>query len=145
MSLNRLPIRAANIMLLFSHLDSTSIAHAIIQRAAERKFLSVMNPGAGEFTQQTVEQANVLIENLCEDGEWSEVDFNALIMCCLRYSLLRVTAQGGSKFYSMHILVQSYLRAKGDMIRGHRAAPLVIRLLGSSTTYSTDHKYRGLL
>jgi tetratricopeptide (TPR) repeat protein len=90
---------------------------------------------------QTLEQAGVLVETFCVDGEWSEVDFNALVMCCLQYSLLRVTARGGSKFYSMHILVQSYLQAKGDMIQGHRPGPLVVRLLASSITWSDDYKH----
>jgi hypothetical protein len=107
MSLNRLRTHAANMLQLFAHLDSTSISHAIIERAAERKFRSVL------WTKKR-EQSDILVEIFCADGKWSEVNFNALITCCLQYSLLRVTEQGGSRFYSMHILVQSYLRAKGD-------------------------------
>ena len=141
MSLDRLPTRALNILRLFSHLDSTSIPHAIIDRAAERKFRRVEWTEEHDLTTQTLEQAEALMEIFCVDGKWSEVEFNDLITCCLQYSLLRLTTQGGSKFYSMHILVQSYLRAKVDMVQGHRPGPLVVRLLGSSSTYSTDYKY----
>jgi hypothetical protein len=109
MSLNRLPTHAVNILQLFAHLDSTSISHAIIERAAERKFRSVVCTEEHDLQMQTLWQSDMLVEIFCADGKWSEVNFNALITCCLQYSLLRVTEQGGSKFYSMHILVQSYL------------------------------------
>jgi tetratricopeptide (TPR) repeat protein len=141
MSLDRLPTHALNILRLFSHLDSTSISHAIIDRAADRKFRRVEWAEECDLSMQTREQAEVLVDIFCVDGKWSEVEFNNLIMCCLQYSLLRATTQGAAKFYSMHILVQSYIRAKVDLVQGHRPGPLVVRLLGSSSTYSNDYKY----
>jgi tetratricopeptide (TPR) repeat protein len=140
-SLNQLPIHALNILILFSHLDSTLIPHAIIDRAADRKFRRVEGTEEHDLSTQTQEQAEALVEIFFTNGKWSEVEFNDLIICCLQYSLLRLTTQGGSKFYSMHILVQSYLRAKVDMVQGHRPGPLVVRLLGSSSTYSSDYKH----
>jgi len=139
MSLDRLPMHAFNILQLFSHLDSTSIPHIIIERAAKRKFRRVEGTKEHDLSMQTREQAEALIKIFCVDGEWSEVDFNDLIMRCLQYSLLRVTTQGSNNFYSMHILVQSYLRAKVDLISGYRPGPLIVRLLGSS--YSDNRKY----
>jgi tetratricopeptide (TPR) repeat protein len=141
MSLNRLPNRALNILRIFSHLDSTSIPHDIIDRAADRIFRRVEWTEECHLSTQTPEQAKALVEIFCSNGNWSKVEFNDLIRCCLEYSLLRLTTQGGSKFYSMHILVRSYLRAKVDLIQGHQPGRLVVRLLGSSSTYSTDYKY----
>ena len=140
-SLFRLPTHAVNILRLFSHLDSSSIPHAIIERAAERRFRSVQWTKVPELNIQTLRQAGVLMDIFYMNGKWSEVAFNDLITPCLQCSLLRLTNQGGSKFYSMHVLVQSYLRAKVDPIRGHRPGSLVVRLLGSSSTFSTDHKH----
>jgi tetratricopeptide (TPR) repeat protein len=141
MSLNRLPTRALNILCLFSRLDSSSIPHAIIDGASNRKFRSVEWTAECDLNMQTREQAEALVEIFCTNGNWSEVEFNDLITYCLQYSLLRLTTQGGSKFYSMHILVHSYLRVKVDLIQGHRPGPLVVRLLGSTSTVSADYKY----
>jgi tetratricopeptide (TPR) repeat protein len=141
MSLDRLPAHALHILLLFSHLDSTSIPHTILDRAADRKFRRVEWTEEGDLSTETREQADILVEIFCSDGQWSEIAFNDLIRCCLQYSLLRLTTRGGSNFYSMHILVQSYLRAKSDLIQAHRPGPLVVRLLGSSSTYSTGHEH----
>jgi tetratricopeptide (TPR) repeat protein len=141
MSLNRLPTQAINILRLFSHLNSASIPQAIIDRAAERKFRRVENTNEHDLSVQTLSQAKTLMEIFCIDGKWSEVDFNDLVTRCIQYSLLRLTTQGGARFYSMHILVQSYLRAKVEPVQGHRPGPLVVRLLGSSSTLSTDYKY----
>jgi len=141
LSLDRLPTHALNILQLFSHLDSSSIPHTIISKAADRKFRRVERTEECDLSVQTQEHAKALVEIFCVDGEWSEVEFNNLIMYCLQYSLLRVTTEGGSKFYSMHILVQSYLRAKVDTIQGHRPGSLIVRLLGSSSTYSADYEH----
>jgi tetratricopeptide (TPR) repeat protein len=141
MSLDRLPTRALNILRIFSHLDSTSIPHTIISTAAERKFRRVEGTDEDGLSTQTQEQPEALVEIFCTNGDWSEVEFDDLIRSCLQYSLLRLTTQGGSNFYSMHILVQSYLQAMSDVIQGHQPGPLVVRLLGSSSTRSADHVY----
>jgi hypothetical protein len=141
MSLDRLPARALDILLLFSHLDSTSIPHAIIDRAADREFRRVEWTEECDQRTQTREQADALVDIFFVDGEWSEIYFNDLITCCLQYSLLRVMTQDGSKFYSMNVLVQSYLRSRAEIMQGHRPGSLIIRLLGSSSTYHTNSKY----
>jgi tetratricopeptide (TPR) repeat protein len=141
MSLDRLPTPTLNVLRLFSHLDSSSIPHAIISTAADRKFRRVECTKERDLSTQTREQAEALVEIFCVYGKWSELEFNNIIMCCLQYSLLRVTTQGGAKFYSMHILVQSYLRAKEDLVQGHRPSSLVVRLLGSSSTYSDGYEH----
>jgi tetratricopeptide (TPR) repeat protein len=143
MSLNQLPTHALNMLSLFSHLDSTWIPHAIISRAADRKFRRVERTNERDLNMQTRQQADALVEIFYVDGEWSEVDFHDLIDRCLQYSLLRLTIQGDSKFYSMHALVQSYLQGTAHMVQGHRPGPLIVRLLGSSITYSHDSKYLG--
>jgi tetratricopeptide (TPR) repeat protein len=141
LSLDRLPTHTLNILRLFSHLDSSSIPHAIISKAADRKFRRVEATEEHNLSIQTRRHAEALVEIFCVDGKWSEAEFNNLIVSCLQYSLLRVMTQGGSKFYSMHILVQSYLQAKVDLIQGHQAGQLVVRLLGSSSTYNHNYKY----
>jgi hypothetical protein len=88
LSLDRLPTYALNVLQLFSHLDSTSIPHIIISRSAERKFRRVEGTAEHNLCTQTREQADVLTEIYCSNGEWSEVEFNSLITCCLQYSLL---------------------------------------------------------
>jgi tetratricopeptide (TPR) repeat protein len=141
LSLYRLPTHALHLLQLFSHLDSTSISHAIISRSAERKFRRVESTEECDLSMQTREQAEALVEIFCTNGEWSEVEFNRLIRCCLQYSLLRVTTRGDSNFYSMHILVQSYLRANLHLIQGHKPGPLAVRLLGSSSAYRTRNEH----
>jgi tetratricopeptide (TPR) repeat protein len=141
MSLDRLPIRALNTLCLFAHLESTSIPHAIISIAAERKFRRVEETYEPDLSTQTTSQAEALMTVFCVDRKWSEADFNDLVTCCLQYSLLRLTTQGNDRFYSMHILVQSYLRAKVDMVQGHRPGQLIVRLLGSASTSSVDYTY----
>ena len=135
MSLERLPVEAQNVMRIFSRLDSTSIAHEIVSKAAKRGFKTVIWTEESKMDLQTLRQAETLMNIFCAGGEWSEVHFNELVTKCLQYSLLRLTTQGGSKFYSMHILVQSYLRSISDPVNNFQPGSLVVRLLGSSITY----------
>jgi tetratricopeptide (TPR) repeat protein len=141
MSLAQLPIRAVNVMRLFAHLDSTSIPHLIISRSAERGFRRVEGTWNLDPSSPTSQQADALTKIFCTNGRWSEVDFNDIINSCLQYSLLRLTTQNGSKFYSMHVLIQSYLRATTTLVQGYQPGALIVRLLGSSITYSDDFKY----
>jgi hypothetical protein len=138
MSLERLPVEAKNVMQLFARLDSTSIAHEIVSKAAKRGFKSVLETEESMVDLQTLRQAEILMNIFCAGGEWSEVHFNELVTQCLQHSLLRVTTQDGSKFYSMHILVQSYLRSISDPVDNCQLSSLVVRFLGSSITYNTN-------
>jgi tetratricopeptide (TPR) repeat protein len=141
MSLKRLPPAAQDMMRLFAHLDSTSIARDIIAKSASRQFREVAWTPESEIRRQTREHAVALMKIFCLSGKWSEAEFNKLITQCLQYSLLRISTEGESHFYSMHILVQSYLRANPDPLQGHQSSSLVIRLIGSSVTDSTTYEY----
>jgi tetratricopeptide (TPR) repeat protein len=138
MSLERLSAEAQNVMRLFAHLDSTSIANEIISKAAKRHFKTVVKTEEPKVDLQTLHQAETLMNIFCAGGEWSEVHFNELVTQCLQYSLLRLTTRGGSKFYSMHILVQSYLRSISDPVDDFQPGSLVVRILGSSITYDAN-------
>lgn len=65
-------------------------------------------------------------------GQWEEFEFNKLVQECMEYSLLRVSAQEDAKYYSMHTLVQSYLKIDPSNVRDSRPEKLAIRLLGSA-------------
>ena len=82
MSLDRLPTRTLNVLRLFSHFDSSSIPHAIISTAADRMFRRVEWTKECDLSTQTREQAEALVEIFCVDGNWSELEFSNLIMCC---------------------------------------------------------------
>jgi hypothetical protein len=69
MSLDRLPTHAVNILRLFSHLHSSSIPQAIIDRAAERKFQRVEWTDECDVSTQTLSQAGALMEIFCVDGK----------------------------------------------------------------------------
>jgi hypothetical protein len=141
MSLKRLPPPAQDMMRLFAHLDSTSIARDIIAKSASRQFRKVVETTESEIQPQTREHAAALMKIFSPSGNWSEAEFNKLITKCLQYSLLRVSTEGEAHFYSMHILVQSYLRANPDGLQGHQSSSLVARLIGSSVTYSATYEY----
>jgi hypothetical protein len=141
MSLNRLSPRAQSMMQLFSHLDSTSIAREVIVKSASRKFREVVRTHESKLQPQTVEHADALIKIFCPSGIWVAYEFNKLITQCLQYSLLRLTTQGDAQFYSMHILVQAYLRMKPDSLQGRRYDSLVVRLLGSSITAGDNYEH----
>jgi hypothetical protein len=79
MSLDRLPARALNILRIFAQLDSSSIPHAIIERAIDRKFRRVEETEECDLSTQTQEQAEALIEIFCTNGHWSEVEFDDLV------------------------------------------------------------------
>ena len=132
---------AQQLLRLFAHLDSTSISQDIISKAASTRFENVMHTAKSQLRLETSEQATALMKIFCPSGSWSEYEFNNLVTQCLQYSLLRVTTQGDSQFYSMHILVQSHLRTSLDPMNGHKPGQLIVRLLGSTITYEFTNKF----
>jgi hypothetical protein len=83
MSLDRLPTRALNILRIFAYLDSTSIPHTVIERAAERKFRSVVLTEEHRLRKKTREHSDALEQIFFMNGNWSEVGFDDLIRSCL--------------------------------------------------------------
>lgn len=141
MSMDQLPPRAQDLMQLFAHLDFTSIPHEIIVKAAVQRFQWVTRTDEADVKPETSSLAATLMKVFCPDGEWSEVSFGKLINRCLQYSLVQLTSQGEGKRYSLHVLVQSYLHARQSIIDGHRPSSLVVRLLGSSATFSRSYEH----
>lgn len=140
-SFEKLSQDAQDVIRLFSRLDSTSIAYEIIARAALAKFRTVVWTEQPDLHPRTLALADALCQVFCPSGEWLEVDFNEIITQCLQYSLLRLTSHEDSKFYSMHVLVQSYLRLNQEPIRGCEPGQLVVRLLGSSIVYDEEYPH----
>lgn len=144
MSLERLPQELRYMMHLFSYLRSSSIPYSIIARAAERHFRHVGETEESSFSQETLGCASALMKIFCMGGEWSEFEFNELILQSLQYSLLHLTTQGDDKFYSMHVLVRSHLQAYTSQIHGCSPRQLVVRLLGSAVTISENYEFLSL-
>ncbi|CAG7846115.1 SubName: Full=Uncharacterized protein {ECO:0000313/EMBL:CCA66819.1} [Serendipita indica DSM 11827] len=138
MSLERLPRNVRELLRLLSLFQPSSISYSMIETAARRRFAYDAFTFQGIDSSQ-FEHANALMALLCPSGEWSEFDFNALIQACLQYSLLQLTiTEDNAKFYSMHILVQSWLQLgipPDDPLRS-----LNVRLLASCVT--SDEYYR---
>lgn len=141
MSLKQLPQAVQDMMRIFAHFEHTSIARSIISKAGSGLFCKVVGTDESNVRSETQQHAKDLMEIFCPSGIWSESEFNKLIKSCLQYSLLRVTSQGDEQFYSMHILVQSYLQATLSVVQGQYLRRLVVRLLGSPITLSTGNEH----
>ncbi|KAG8819827.1 hypothetical protein FRC19_009499, partial [Serendipita sp. 401] len=143
MSFRCLSAKVQETFTLFAHMDARSIARCVIERAAERKFLHV--PFLGELPPQTDTflQAKILQDLFCPRGEWRSFEFDGMIGECLKYSLLQVSTTDGEKFYSMHPLVQAYIRSNSSTVCDYSARRLVIRLLGSATTLGRGYEFFG--
>ncbi|KAG9023239.1 hypothetical protein FS842_005799, partial [Serendipita sp. 407] len=134
LSFIQLPERSRHLMKIMAHLQVSSIAVSIFHAGAMHQFKrrSVSGRPQTSFLQET----RILLSVLCPSGTWSEYEFNALIKPCLEYSLLRITeGSDGTKFYSMHILVQTWLLAQKEDIDGATPECLATRLLVSAITF----------
>jgi tetratricopeptide (TPR) repeat protein len=145
MSLEHLSQSARGVMILFSRLDVTSIAHSVVQRAAERQFrrAAVLEAEVEEMEPHLsiIEHAKALMDIFCPSGEWLESEFNDLILQCLRHSLLQVTTKEEAKFYSMHVLVQSYLQSSANDLSSYQPDHLAIRFLSAALTIDFHQRY----
>ncbi|PVF94879.1 TPR-like protein [Serendipita vermifera] len=114
MSFTKLPERSKDVLLIFSFFHNTSISHNIITTAAQNKFFYASGNAsrADDDKLDDIKQESANFCGIfCPRGHWSEYEFNEIIQPCLQYSLLQViTSQDQHKFYSMHILVQTWLR-----------------------------------
>ncbi|KAG8859847.1 hypothetical protein FRC20_011775 [Serendipita sp. 405] len=141
LSFERLSTQARYLLQLFSLFHATSISHSIIEKAALRNFaftpfaLQVQDPSEEEH-------ASALMALICPSGAWSEFDFNEMIQQCLQYSLLQIiTGDGATKYYTIHVLVQSWLRL--DLPQDHLFQRLLIRILACGIT--ADDNYENLI
>jgi tetratricopeptide (TPR) repeat protein len=142
MSFTRLPHRTREILCLLSHFQAGSIAEAIIVRAAERGFTHVASPSAIPPPAETREYAEALVEMFFPNGQWSQHDFNQLIQPCLQSSLLRSgESEKMGRYFSMHPLVQSWLRLQTREDASQSKQDLFIRLLASSITIGARYEH----
>ncbi|CAG8735717.1 9178_t:CDS:1, partial [Acaulospora colombiana] len=141
MSFKKLSTRVQDLLGLLSHLDARSIPRSIIEKAALRRFRHVAKVTELPLKRETVEYADALTRIITPQGDWSSFDFDAMIKECEKYSLVRSAIQDEEKFYSMHILVQSFVQASYGVVLDHPSSRLVARLLGSAITVGTRWEY----
>ncbi|KAG8805932.1 hypothetical protein FRC17_005263, partial [Serendipita sp. 399] len=141
LSFGRLSREAQLLLQFLSLFHAASISHSVIATAALRNF--AFTPFAMQASDPLEEEhANALMKLICPSGAWSAFDFNEMIQQCLQYSLIQITmVEGAGKYYSMHVLVQSWLRL--DLPQDHLFHRLLVRLLASSIT--ADDNYENLL
>lgn len=141
MSLDRLSDRSKNLLRVFSQLDSRSISYNILEKSANRSFRHVAYGASQSISSQSEQYASSLESIFCPSGKWIMAEFEESIGECLKYSLLRVTPQNGSRFYSIHTLVQAYLRSGVEIIQGHHPRQLAARLLASAMTIENRYDH----
>ncbi|PVF99230.1 TPR-like protein [Serendipita vermifera] len=141
MSFNKLLPPYKDLLGLLSHLDSRSIPLGIIEKAAGRHFRHVAMETNLPLHAETLQYADALRAILIPGGEWSLSEFHDMIEECEKYSLIQFSTQDGERFYSMHVLVQDFLRATCGVLGGHPSRRLVTRLLGSAVTIGDRWEY----
>ncbi|KAG8756455.1 hypothetical protein FRC14_003048 [Serendipita sp. 396] len=142
-SFHLLSPRVRDMLELFAYLDALSIPQCIIKRAARRKFAHIPQTREIPPNPDTVKQGDALLSVFCSNGEWNAFEFDAMIGECLNYSLLRFSIADGEKFYSMHPLVQKYLRSLSSIVHGYLARQIVVRLLASTITTGRWYEHFG--
>jgi tetratricopeptide (TPR) repeat protein len=142
MSFTRLPHRNRDILHILSQFQAASIAEAIIVKAAEGGFARMTWPSAITLPTGMEECVDTLVRMFCPNGRWSQHDFNQLIQPCLQYSLLRSREnEKMGRYFSMHPLVQSWLRLQTRENGGPSKQDLFVRLLASSITIGQNYEY----
>ncbi|PVF94731.1 hypothetical protein CPB86DRAFT_631926 [Serendipita vermifera] len=141
MSFKRLSPQVQDLLRLFSHLDARSISRSILEKAASRHFQHVAKKTDLPVKTETIEYAHALMKIISPRGEWSSFDFDELIEQCEKYSLIRFEAQDGENFYSMHVLVQAFVRATCGIVQGHPFPRLAARVLGSAIITGSQYEY----
>jgi tetratricopeptide (TPR) repeat protein len=113
-SFRKLPIQSQQALCILSFLQITSIAHEIIEEAARNRFFYASGKASEADISRESEirkESEALCKILCHGGQWSELEFNEIIEPCFQYSLLQcTTVLNGQRFYSMHILTQTWLQ-----------------------------------
>ncbi|PVG00686.1 hypothetical protein CPB86DRAFT_729099, partial [Serendipita vermifera] len=133
MSFNKLPLQSKQALCIFSHLHNTSISHKIIETAAWNKFFYAAGKASDadmEKLNQIRAESDALLKIFCPGERWSDVEFHGIIEPCLQYSLLQTTtSENDQRFYSMHILVQSWLQIQPTPTGQHSPSSLARRML----------------
>ncbi|PVF91282.1 hypothetical protein CPB86DRAFT_745811 [Serendipita vermifera] len=135
MSVTQLPEATRDILSILSHFQNNSIAESIIATAARRRFDHIPFWSAIEPGPELEQYTNALMKIFCPNDQWSQFDFNQLLRPCLHYSLLQSgeNEQTG-RYFSMHPLVQTWLRLQRGQKEGPLEQQLFIRPLASSIT-----------
>ncbi|PVF92053.1 TPR-like protein [Serendipita vermifera] len=141
MSFQKLSPRVQDLLGLLSHLDARSIPRGIIETAARQRFESIILGDKLVTHSETTQYIGVLQSIMLPQGVWSSLDFDDLIEECEKYSLIQSSTQDGEKFYSMHVLVQVFLKASRGVVQGHPSRQLAARLLGSAITIGDKYEY----
>jgi tetratricopeptide (TPR) repeat protein len=144
MSVRQLPQRTRDILHLLSHFQVASVTEAIIVRAAEKKFAHMAYHSSIRPPVEMLDCADALMRMFCPSGRWSQHDFNQLIQPCLQYSLLQKReSEKMGRYFSMHPLVQSWLRLQAQESMDQSNQDLFIRLLASSITIGEPFEHLG--
>ncbi|PVF92564.1 hypothetical protein CPB86DRAFT_684799, partial [Serendipita vermifera] len=142
MSVVQLPKPTRDILQLLSYFQRDSIAESIIARAAEGRFARIPFWSPIEPGPELEQYANALMKMFCPNGQWSQFDFNQLLRPCLQYSLLQSGEnEKTGRYFSMHPLVQTWLRFQGGREEGPSEQQLFIRLLSSGITIGREYEY----
>jgi tetratricopeptide (TPR) repeat protein len=133
MSFNKLPIRSQQALCVLSFLQNTSIEHEIIETAARNRFFYASGEASGADIARLNEindESSALVKIFSPGGLWSVHEFNEIIQPCFQYSLIQRTASiNGQRFYSMHILAQTWLQIRSISAYQHSSKRLAKRLL----------------
>ncbi|PVF91532.1 hypothetical protein CPB86DRAFT_878463 [Serendipita vermifera] len=145
MSFNRLSASTKAILRILSFLQNTSIAHRIVVNAAKNDFFYVSGKAKDADSGRVDDikhESEALCRIFCPKGKWSEAEFYNMIEPCLQYSLLHSTVtDDDQKFYSMHILVQSWLQIQPDSIDGVSPKCLAWRMLLATVDENLSYRY----
>ncbi|CAG8684129.1 7226_t:CDS:2, partial [Acaulospora colombiana] len=145
MSFDRLPLRSRQALCILSYLHNTSIPHKIIEIASQNKFFYASGKASDADTEKLAEtkaESEALCKIFCPAEKWSEVEFYEIIEPCLQYSLLLpTTSVDDQKFYSMHILVQSWLQMQSTPNAQHSSRLLAKRMLLAVVQEGEHYQY----
>ncbi|PVG00689.1 TPR-like protein [Serendipita vermifera] len=144
-SFNRLPLPSRQALCILSFLHNTSIPHQIIETASSNKFYYASGKASDADREKLDEikaESDALCRIFCPQEKWSEAEFNEIVEPCFQYSLLQSTISvNDQKFYSMHILVQSWLQTQSIPHKHHSSRLLARRMLLSVAQEGSQYQY----
>ncbi|CAG8592889.1 14986_t:CDS:2, partial [Acaulospora colombiana] len=148
MSFNKLSANTKAVLRILSFLQNASIAHKIIVDAAKNRFFYASGKAKeadNERLDEIKQESEELCKVFCPKGKWSEAEFYKIIEPCFQYSLLHSTvSEDDQKFYSMHILVKSWLQLQSSPSDQISSMRLSRRMLLAVIKESSTYEYLGL-
>jgi tetratricopeptide (TPR) repeat protein len=145
MSFNKLPDRSKDALCVFSFLQHASIAHEIIATAGRNRFFYASGKASkadDDNLDEIQRESNSLSRIFCPNERWSDHELYTIIEPCFQYSLLHSTvSRDEQKFYSMHILVQSWLQLRFAREGQPSFLSLAKRMLLSVARDSSRYQY----